>query len=74
MYATEQTYVIAYLAIGFGIVKGHIGLRTIRTSINYAHHQTSQLSGGMPVRGASHLESWHRLIQTIEHLDCHVHR
>jgi len=73
MYATEQTNVIVYLAISFGIVKGRIGLRTIRTSINYAH-QTSQLSGGMPVRGASHLESWHRLIQTIEHLDCHVHR
>jgi hypothetical protein len=69
MYVTEQTYVIVYLAISFVIVQGRIGLRTIRTSINYAHRQTSQLSGGKPVRGASHLESWHRLVQTIEHLD-----
>jgi len=43
MYATEQTYVIAYLAISFGIVQGRIGLRTIRTSINYENHQRSQL-------------------------------
>ena len=73
MYATEQTYVIAYLAISFGIVRGRIGLRTIRTSTSYAH-QRDHLSERMPVRCVSHLESWHRLVQTVEHLDCHVHR
>ncbi len=51
MYATEKTYVIAYLAISFGFVQGHIGLRTIRTSINYKNHQRSQLGGVIPVRG-----------------------
>ena len=69
MYATEQTYVIAYLAISFGIAQGRIGLRTIRTSINCVYDRTSQLGGGMPVRGGSHLESWHGLVQTIEQLD-----
>ncbi len=43
MYATEKTYVIAYLAISFDFVQGRIGLRTIRTSINYENHQRSQL-------------------------------
>ena len=36
MYVTEKTYVIAYLAINFGIVRGCTKLRTILTSINYA--------------------------------------
>jgi len=43
MYATEQTYVIAYLAISFGFVHGCIGLRTIRNIINCAYHRRSQL-------------------------------
>ena len=74
MYATEQTYVIAYLAISFGFVQGCTGLRTIRTSINCAYYRRSQLGGGMPVRGAPNLESWHRLVQTIEQLDCQVEK
>ena len=70
MYATEETYVIAYLAISLGICAG--AHRATYHSDQYqlrAHHYRSQLKGGMPVLGASHLEGWHRLVQTIEHLD-----
>jgi hypothetical protein len=75
MYAIEHTYVITYLAISRSIVLGRIRIRTIRTNNICTHdHPTSQLVEGIPVRRASHLESWHRLVQTIKHLDQQAHR
>ena len=76
MYANEQTYVIAYLVINVLTTAAHerIVLRTIRTNNNCMHsHQISQLEESMLVRNASHLESWHRFVQTVEHLDGQVH-
>ena len=72
MYATEQTYVTTYLAISFVLLPKHgrIVQRTIRTNNNCAyHHHLSQLVESIPVRSASHLKNWHRLVQTIEYLD-----
>lgn len=68
MYTIEQKYVIPYLAISFFVHEIYATYHSDQYELR-VYHQISQLGGRMPHWRASHLKSWYRLVQTVEHFD-----